>query len=150
MVVMEVFAYLTVAKVRTFFEQNIAYLVHGHKLAAIVYDSFLNVSGVLEENDIFRNAQAGVLISTQSHPVLRRNRIFDGLAAGVEITNNATATLEFNQIFHNRFGGLCLASGVQPTTRGKYLKILFMLYNHYAYIFCIVDLMLYFFFFRFY
>lgn len=80
----------------------------------------LNI-GVLEENDIFRNAQAGVLISTQSQPILRRNRIFDGLAAGVEITNNATATLEFNQIFNNRFGGLCLASGVQPTTRGKYL-----------------------------
>lgn len=60
---------------------------------------------MLEENDIFRNAQAGVLISTQSHPVLRRNRIFDGLAAGVEITNNATATLEHNQIFNNRFGG---------------------------------------------
>lgn len=63
------------------------------------------IQGVLEENDIFRNAQAGVLISTQSHPVLRRNRIFDGLAAGVEITNNATATLEHNQIFNNRFGG---------------------------------------------
>lgn len=77
-------------------------------------------TGILEENDIFRNAQAGVLISTQSQPILRRNRIFDGLAAGVEITNNATATLEFNQIFNNRFGGLCLASGVQPTTRGKY------------------------------
>lgn len=60
-----------------------------------------------------------MLISTQSQPILRRNRIFDGLAAGVEITNNATATLEYNQIFNNRFGGLCLASGVQPTTRGK-------------------------------
>lgn len=82
--------------------------------------SILFVSkGILEENDIFRNAQAGVLISTQSHPILRRNRIFDGLAAGVEITNNATATLEFNQIFNNRFGGLCLASGVQPIVRGN-------------------------------
>jgi F-box protein 11 len=75
--------------------------------------------GILEENDIFRNAQAGVLISTQSHPILRRNRIFDGLAAGVEITNNATATLEENQIFNNRFGGLCLASGVQPIDTGE-------------------------------
>ena len=78
------------------------------------------VIGILEENDIFRNAQAGVLISTQSHPVLRRNRIFDGLAAGVEITNNATATLEYNQIFNNRFGGLCLASGVNPILKGRY------------------------------
>lgn len=69
-----------------------------------------------------------MLISTQSHPVLRRNRIFDGLAAGVEITNNATATLEFNQIFNNRFGGLCLASGVQPTTRGLFF-FFFLFYN---------------------
>lgn len=74
----------------------------------------------MEENDIFRNAQAGVLISTQSHPILRNNRIFDGLAAGVEITNNATATLENNQIFNNRFGGLCLASGVQPIVRCEF------------------------------
>lgn len=40
------------------------------------------LSGLLEENDIFRNAQAGVLISTNSHPILRKNRIFDGFAAG--------------------------------------------------------------------
>lgn len=79
--------------------------------------------GILEENDIFRNAQAGVLISTQSHPVLRRNRIFDGHAAGVEITNNATATLEYNQIFNNRFGGLCLASGVNPILKGMLLYL---------------------------
>lgn len=76
-------------------------------------------TGLLEENDIFRNAQAGVLISTQSHPTLRTNRIFDGLAAGVEITNNATATLEGNQIFNNKFGGLCLASGVTPVLKGE-------------------------------
>lgn len=81
----------------------------------------------MEENDIFRNAQAGVLISTQSHPILRRNRIFDGLAAGIEITNNATATLEFNQIFNNRFGGLCLASGVTPICKGV-CAILFSTY----------------------
>lgn len=93
----------------------------------IIFFFVSNNIGVLEENDIFRNAQAGVLISTQSHPVLRRNRIFDGLAAGVEITNNATATLEFNQIFNNRFGGLCLASGVQPTTRGLFFSFFFIM-----------------------
>ena len=49
---------------------------------------FFNL-GLLEDNDIFRNALTGVLISTSSFPVLRRNRIFEGGAAGVEITNNA-------------------------------------------------------------
>ena len=80
------------------------------------------ITGVLEENDIFRNAQAGVLVSTQSHPTLRRNRIFDGQAAGIEITNGATATLEGNKIFNNKFGGLCLASGVSPNLKGIYVK----------------------------
>ena len=63
------------------------------------------ISGLLEENEIYRNAQAGVLISTESHPTLRRNRIYEGKAAGIEITNNATATLEGNHLFHNKFGG---------------------------------------------
>ena len=75
------------------------------------------------ENDIFRNAQAGVLISNQSNPTLRGNRIYDGQAAGVEITNNATATLENNKIFNNKFGGLCLASGVNPVIKGEELML---------------------------
>jgi len=78
-------------------------------------------TGIIEHNDIFRNAQAGVLISNQSNPTLRYNRVFDGQAAGIEITNNATATLECNKIFNNRFGGLCLASGVTPVLKGKIL-----------------------------
>lgn len=68
----------------------------------------------MEDNEIFRNAQAGVLISSESNPTLRRNRVFDGRAAGVEITNGATATLEFNHIYNNKFGGLCLATDVNP------------------------------------
>ncbi|KAL1403088.1 hypothetical protein pipiens_019522 [Culex pipiens pipiens] len=47
------------------------------------------------------------------------NPELDGLAPSVEITNNVNATIEFNQIFNNKFGGLCLASGVQPITRGN-------------------------------
>lgn len=74
--------------------------------------------GVLEDNEIFRNAQAGVLISTESAPVLRRNRIYDGRGAGVEITNGATATLEENLVFNNKFGGLCLATDVKPIVKG--------------------------------
>lgn len=92
----------------------------------IIMVFFSSRLGILEENDIFRNTQAGVLISTQkyptqSHPHLKKNRIFDGMAAGIEITNNASATLEMNQIFNNRFGGLCLASGVNPTQKGSFV-----------------------------
>lgn len=101
----------------------------------LCYNSLFNILGILEENDIFRNAQAGVLISTSSHPMLRRNRIFDGNAAGVEITNNATATLEGNKIFNNKFGGLCLASGVHPKQKGNAAAIL-EFQNHSSLNFC--------------
>lgn len=73
--------------------------------------------GILEENEIFRNAQAGVLISTNSQPILRRNRIFDGFAAGVEITNSATALLERNQVFNNKFGGIFLATSISAVLK---------------------------------
>ena len=76
-------------------------------------------TGLLEENEIFRNTQAGVLISSQSHPKLKRNKIYDGLAAGIEITNNATAHLEGNHVFNNKFAGICLATGVNPEMKGK-------------------------------
>lgn len=49
----------------------------------------------------------------------------------MEITNNATATLEQNQIFNNRFGGLCLASGVNPTLTGIHLIITFEFFDYY-------------------
>lgn len=75
---------------------------------------------------MFRNSQAGVLISTESSPVLRNNRIFDGRAAGIEITNGATATLEGNKVFNNKFGGLCLATDVRPACKGTYAVKIFI------------------------
>ena len=43
--------------------------------------------GILEDNEIFDNATAGVWIKTDSNPVLKRNRIHDGLEGGVCIFN---------------------------------------------------------------
>lgn len=82
-----------------------AYLIRVEVSFPFIEITSFSLLGVLEDNDIYRNAQAGILISTESNPTLRRNRIFEGKAAGVEITHRATATLEQNQLFHNRFGG---------------------------------------------
>lgn len=43
--------------------------------------------GVLEDNEIFDNAMAGVWIKTESNPVLRRNKIYDGRDGGICIFN---------------------------------------------------------------
>lgn len=43
--------------------------------------------GLLEDNEIFDNAMAGVWIKTGSDPVLRRNKIHDGQEGGICIFN---------------------------------------------------------------
>ena len=43
--------------------------------------------GLLEDNEIFDNAMAGVWIKTESDPILRRNKIHDGQEGGVCIFN---------------------------------------------------------------
>lgn len=60
--------------------------------------------GLLEENDIFRNAQAGVLISTNSHPILRKNRIFDGFAAGSLFSKINSIWAQITSQFVSPFG----------------------------------------------
>ncbi len=69
-----------------------------------LHEEVFYAAGLLEENDIFRNAQAGVLISTNSHPVLRKNRIFDGFAAGAYFHfSNVTATASTLTRYYRHF-----------------------------------------------
>ena len=50
--------------------------------------------GLLEENEIFGNAKAGVWISTESDPTLRRNKIRDGQASGICIVNGGKGKID--------------------------------------------------------
>ena len=56
----------------------------GQNGGVLVYNGGL---GLLEQNEIFDNAMAGVWIKTDSNPTLRRNKIFDGREAGICIFN---------------------------------------------------------------
>jgi len=101
------------------------------KISRLEYiNNFSFCSGLLENNDIFRNAQAGVLISSGSEAILRYNRIYDNDASGVEITTSGMATLECNKIFNNKHEGLCLASGIKPTDIGKCLAFILSLSSY--------------------
>lgn len=48
--------------------------------------------GLLEQNEIFDNAMAGVWIKTDSNPTLKRNKIFDGRDGGICIFNGGKGT----------------------------------------------------------
>ena len=57
-------------------------------MALVVFSFFIQGLGLLEENEIFDNAMAGVWIKTESNPVLRRNKIHDGREGGVCVFNH--------------------------------------------------------------
>ena len=50
--------------------------------------------GLLEENEIFDNAMAGVWIETESDPILRRNKIHDGQESGICIVNGGKGEID--------------------------------------------------------
>ena len=51
--------------------------------------------GLLEQNEIFDNAMAGVWIKTDSNPTLKRNKIFDGRDGGICIFNGGKGKVFF-------------------------------------------------------
>lgn len=73
--------------------------------------------GVLEDNEIFDNAMAGVWVKTDSHPVLRRNKIYDGRDGGVCIFNKGRGLLEENDIYRNAQAGVLISTESNPTLR---------------------------------
>ena len=57
----------------------------GKNGGVLIYNGGL---GIIEDNEIFDNAMAGVWIKTESNPILRRNKIHDGHEGGICIFNN--------------------------------------------------------------
>ena len=74
----------------------------GKNGGVLIYNSG---EGVLEDNDIYGNALAGVWIKTDSNPTLRRNKIYNGKEGGVCIFNSGRGLLEDNDIFNNVLSG---------------------------------------------
>lgn len=74
---------------------------------------------MLENNEIFDNAMAGVWIKTESNPVLRRNKIHDGREGGVCIFNGGKGLLENNDIFRNTLTGVLISTSSFPVLRGN-------------------------------
>lgn len=88
----------------------------GQNGGVLVYN---NGAGVLEDNEIFENAMAGVWIKTDSHPLLRRNKIYDGKDGGVCIFNKGKGLLENNEIYRNAQAGVLISTESNPTLRNN-------------------------------
>ncbi|KAL3874906.1 hypothetical protein ACJMK2_037858 [Sinanodonta woodiana] len=86
----------------------------GQNGGILVYNGGL---GMIENNEIFDNAMAGVWIKTDSNPVLRHNKIHDGRDGGICIFNGGKGILEENDIFRNAQAGVLISTQSHPTLR---------------------------------
>jgi len=76
--------------------------------------------GLIEDNDIYANARAGVAILSGGNPVVRANRIHDGKDSGVLVSERGRGRIEENDIFGNlRAGVAILREGSPFVTRNR-------------------------------
>ena len=71
--------------------------------------------GTVENNDIFQNTEAGVLISTFGSPEVRSNNIHDGKESGVYVFDEGAGTIVENDIGNNAAAGIEVRSAGNPT-----------------------------------
>ncbi|XP_013794342.1 F-box only protein 11-like isoform X1 [Limulus polyphemus] len=71
--------------------------------------------GVYEENEISRNALAGVWVKNHANPIMRRNHIHHGRDVGVFTFDNGLGYFEANDIHNNRIAGFEVKAGANPT-----------------------------------
>lgn len=71
--------------------------------------------GTYEDNEISRNALAGVWVKNHANPIMRRNHIHHGRDVGIFTFENGQGYFESNDIHNNRIAGFEVKAGANPT-----------------------------------
>ena len=64
-----------------------------------------HAQGLYEDNEISRNALAGIWVKNHANPVMRRNHIHHGRDVGIFTFDNGLGYFESNNIHNNRIAG---------------------------------------------
>lgn len=73
--------------------------------------------GLIENNDIYGNALAGIQIRSGSNPIVRKNRIHHGKHGGIYIHEGGFGLIEDNEIYGNTLAGIWITTGSAPMLR---------------------------------
>ncbi|KAK6635400.1 F-box only protein 11 [Polyplax serrata] len=71
--------------------------------------------GIYEDNEISRNALAGIWVKNYANPIMRRNHIHHGRDVGIFTFDNGLGYFEANDIHNNRIAGFEVKAGANPT-----------------------------------
>lgn len=76
--------------------------------------------GLYEDNEISRNALAGIWVKNHANPVMRRNHIHHGRDVGIFTFDNGLGYFESNNIHNNRIAGF--------EVKGLFLFVIFCIF----------------------
>lgn len=73
--------------------------------------------GLIEHNNIYGNALAGIQIRTNSDPIVRHNKIHHGQHGGIYVHEKGQGLIEENEVYANTLAGVWITTGSTPVLR---------------------------------
>ncbi|KAM9819470.1 F-box only protein 10 [Syngnathus typhle] len=81
----------------------------------------LSAQGLIAENDIHSNGEAGLDIRKGANPIIVCNRIHSGFRSGVVVLGNGKGSLRSNQIYNNKEAGVYILFSGNPVVCGNHI-----------------------------
>uniref|UniRef100_A0A3B5B3W2 F-box protein 10 n=1 Tax=Stegastes partitus TaxID=144197 RepID=A0A3B5B3W2_9TELE len=81
----------------------------------------LSAQGLIAENNIHSNGEAGLDIRKGANPTILCNRIHSGLRSGVVVLGNGKGSIRSNQIYNNKEAGVYILFSGNPVVSGNHI-----------------------------
>ncbi|XP_028832670.1 F-box only protein 10 isoform X2 [Denticeps clupeoides] len=81
----------------------------------------LSAQGLIAENNIHSNAEAGLDIRKGANPIILCNRIHSGLRSGIVVLGNGKGSIRSNQIYGNKEAGVYILFSGNPVVSGNHI-----------------------------
>nr|XP_055061576.1 F-box only protein 10 isoform X2 [Misgurnus anguillicaudatus] len=81
----------------------------------------LSAQGLIAENNIHSNGEAGLDIRKGANPVILCNRIHSGLRSGIVVLGNGRGSIRSNQIYGNKEAGVYILFNGNPVVSGNHI-----------------------------
>uniref|UniRef100_A0A8C1STU2 F-box protein 10 n=1 Tax=Cyprinus carpio TaxID=7962 RepID=A0A8C1STU2_CYPCA len=81
----------------------------------------LSAQGLIAENNIHSNGEAGLDIRKGANPIILCNRIHSGLRSGIVVLGNGRGSIRSNQIYGNKEAGVYILFNGNPVVSGNHI-----------------------------
>ncbi|XP_037328459.2 F-box only protein 10 [Pungitius pungitius] len=81
----------------------------------------LSAEGLIAQNNIHSNAEAGLDIRKGANPIILCNKIHSGLRSGVVVLGNGKGSIRSNQIYNNKEAGVYILFSGNPVVSGNHI-----------------------------